>query len=155
MATNNAVNFIKPFPSFFAYLNADTASITGDGTIATVPFDRTLHNDTNGFNTGTYTFTADRTGKFLVAAQCYFSPLATKTSTTMTIVTTARSYMVGMNLAPIANGAFTVATLQNTALVDMTAGDTMYLTVAVGGAAKNLHVTGNRNYSWLSCTFIG
>lgn len=154
MATNNAVNQLKPFASFFAYLSADTGAITGDGTVATVPFNSELHDETSSFNTGTYTFTAPTTGKYLVAAQCYVSPLAGKTSTTMTIVTTARSYKVGMNLTPIAQGGSTVGSIQNTTLVDMTAGDTMYLTIAVGGGALDLHVTGLRNYSWLSCTFI-
>jgi len=155
MATNNAVNFKKPFPSFYAYASADVANVTGDGTVVTLPLNSTLHNVTTSYSTATYTFTADRTGKFLVASQLFLGELVGHSSVDFTIVTTARNYAVTANLTPMASGATTVCGFQNIALVDMTAGDTLYLTAACGGGGKTVDLIGLKYYSYLSCSYIG
>ena len=149
MPTNNAVDLKIPFPAFFAYINADTAGVTGDGTVVTVPLNRELNDETNNFDTGTYTFIADRSGKFLVAVNIGLFPVAGKTGSTVTLVTTARSYSFNMNTAGT-NAMFKFATL-----ADMTVGDTMHVICHTDGGAKTTTISGLYNYTSLSCSYIG
>lgn len=149
MATNNAINLNLPFPAFYGYLSADTGNVTGDGTVVTVPFNQELNDETGSFNTGTYTFTAPRTGKYLAVINIGLYPVSGKTGSTVTLVTTARSYSFNMNTAG------TDAMFKFVTLADMTTGDTMYVTCHTDGGALTTTISGLYNYSSLSCSFIG
>lgn len=52
-------------PGFIAYLSGNTGALTGDGTIAVVPFDVTILNRTSSYNTATNTFTLPKDGLYL------------------------------------------------------------------------------------------
>lgn len=52
-------------PGFIAYLSSNSGALTGDGTIAVVPFDTTLLNRTSSYNTATNTFTLPKDGLYL------------------------------------------------------------------------------------------
>lgn len=157
MATNNLINQHKPIPLFFAYLNASTGAVTGDGTnVNPVPFNSVSFND-GSFSTVTYLFTAPRDGIYLLNSSITASNANGKT---------ALSHQFWVNAAPLMTQAknpnlVTVGTNiygQVNGIVQMTAAQTAYVLFSISGGAKNCAIISAGAAdprTWFSATLIG
>lgn len=129
-------------PCFFAFSNTAVTNKTGDGTGYIIIFGTERFDQDNNFD-GTSTFTAPVTGKYLFTCNCCVQNLVA-TSTLFLYLgiagTSAFTY-------PFVNTSYTNAVAGNgfitgSTIVNMTAGDTAQVTVAVGGGAKSVGVFG-------------
>lgn len=155
MATNNAINQLKPFPLFFAYLNASAGSVTGDGTNITVPYNTVVFND-GSFNTGTYTMTAPVTGIYILNASALLDNCNGKTSFTFNMLTAGNNQV--STCSPNTATSGTQYSMNSTLIVKLTAAQTVYVALGVGGGAKNCSVISagaTDPRSWFSATLIG
>ena len=144
----------KPLqPAFLAYLSADVANVTGDGTayqLGTAPDALTeLFDRGNDFNTNG-TFTAPVTGLYQFNLGIKAEGVGAETQGFIQVITTARAYR-NPQVSPLAcKTAGNELGLALSVLADMTAGDTATasitfvggaLTTGVGGAAATTLIT--------------
>jgi hypothetical protein len=157
MATNNAINQHKPFPLFFAYLNASTGSVTGDGTNVFVPFNTTSFNNLTCYNTATYKFTVPTTGTYLLNVNLIASNVNAKTGSGVIVFVNGATYN-NQNLLP---GSVTVSTnfcWMYTTLAYLTAAQEVEIILNISGGAKNCAILSGGAAdpkSWFSATLIG
>lgn len=136
-------------PMFLVGENASPANVTGDLTVYTVPFDTEVYDI--GSNFASNTFTAPITGKYILSSTITVITSAIYTISNIFITTTARSY-----IAPL--GGFSLNEsygLQSTVIADMTAGDTAYIRIQVGNAAKTIQIQGNTGAGAYATSFCG
>jgi len=98
MATNNAIN--NPKIMFFAYLNASTGAVTGDGTSIFIPYDRMLYDTTSSMNLATGTYLVPKTGKYFMTATTLLSGIVAHTSTYMSMAVAGLLVISGNGLNP-------------------------------------------------------
>jgi len=135
IATNSAQ------PAFLILANADTANVTGDGTLYTMVYD-TIVFDQNSNLSGLNTFTAPVTGKYSFTFSVNVTNIfAANTTFHMDIVTTAQTFDFSLNPAAliIPNGF----QYQISCLANMSATDTAITQVLVNGGAKTVGIQGN------------
>ena len=142
MATNNIINQAGPRPMFFAYLSngAVAANITGDNTVATITFDSVGYDTTSSFNLTNGIYTAPTTGRYQVNVNVMLYPItSTYTSVSGIIhVTLKRTYAFAYwnpSSMCFLSQYLAIGTSQ---IVDLVAGDTMYVTTQVGNNAKTV-----------------
>lgn len=155
MATNNAINQHRP-SGFSAYLSASTAdNVTGDNTDYTILCDTTLITDGN-YNTGTGTYTAPATGRFLISGAVMLNNIVAQTYIQVAVVATGVTYYP-YTMAAATPSTGTQLRLPYSVLIQMTAGDTCQLHVVLGGSTKTVGVVGSAApYStWFSCYQVG
>ena len=128
-------------PCFNAYVGATVSNVTGDGTVYTIIFDTALFDVGSNFNTGTGTFTAPVTGKYLLMTMIQLVQLTVVTHTTVVarIVTTAFPYY---SLFDVTAGTALGWMIPICVVANMTAGDTATVTIEVDGASKVVDVVG-------------
>jgi len=127
-------------PCFLAINSATDANATGDGTIVNpVQFDSEIYDI--GSNFASNVFTAPKTGKYYLSAVVLLSG-AVGNSASISIVTTARTFVEGgLNNSNVSSaGGF--CGLFGFALADMTAGDTAQISCTVSGATKTVGIFG-------------
>lgn len=125
--------------SFSAYISADQANATGDGTAFTIPFNLAFWNQgANLSNVGVYT--APVTGKYFFNFGVALGGLgAGHTSGAVTLLTTARTYTSDLSnyFAASVAGSLVVS---GSFFADMTATDTARLIITVSGSTKTVAV---------------
>lgn len=137
--------------SFNVTLSATVNDVTGDGTVYTVAFNTEAFDVGSNFNTGTYTFTAPLTGKYLLSTQIRTQGAsANGLASDVVIVTSNRSYYSSW---PTGTTAGTGTMHDLTVVADMDAGDTAYVTVNVAGGTKTVDL--NNGYARFSGYFLG
>lgn len=126
--------------SFQATLSASTVGgVTGNGAVYKVAFNTAGINVGSGFNTGTFTFTAPVTGKYLFSYTLCTKDLdITMTNWKAHIVTTSATYRTsefnpGAMFATPGNSI----TASGSVICNMTAGNTAYCDITIGGAVAN------------------
>jgi hypothetical protein len=128
---------------FFAYLNATVNNVTGNGTGYTIAFNATRFDQGSNFNTGTATFTAPVTGKYLLTANCDNTGLtAAFTQGLLNIVTTSETYQLANLDIGAAGVTLGTCNLVGSAVCNMSANDTATVTFLVGGGTKTVNVAG-------------
>jgi len=129
--------------AFSAVQSADIANVTGDGTNYTVICNTEIFDIGNNYNNATGIFTAPITGVYWFVGNAWFGNVGTGTRGNVTLQTTARRYV---------GSAFNPQTLKDigndivqhvTAIANLNAGDTAYLTMAISGQAKTVRANGN------------
>lgn len=142
-STGRSYNTVQP--AFLINLSSSTSNtVTGDGTLytllpATVKFDQG-----SNFNTGTGTFTAPITGKYMINIACMVQNLTSGHSTYQLQIKTTSNLFNFSYINPFAveaNGAF--LELNGSTLANMTAGDTALFQVSIAGSTKTVGVHGN------------
>ncbi len=128
-------------PAFLVTLTASTTNSTGDGTVYTVPWDSAVYDQVSNFNTGTGTFTAPVTGKYMFNIMVLIQNLLiTHTAATMILVTTSKSYQMTFVSPGKVFDANQNCSLTGGVLADMSGGDTATVTITVGGSTKTVGV---------------
>ena len=153
MSTNNSINTNSPV-YFNANLSANQANVTGDGTQYTVIFDTVINDQDSNYNNSTGVFTAPVTGNYLFIANIHMAGNALCTAYTINLSGSA------YGLVPFLLGAVTLngdIAGTGTAIVKMTAGDTMIVVVGAYGSTKTVQVNGGAPSAGFtySCTFSG
>jgi hypothetical protein len=126
-------------PAFFAYQNAATTNNTGDGTVYTLIFNATRFDQNSNFNTGTGTFTAPVTGRYMLTFYILGQGLVAANTVILQIVTTANTYNFGNTASSLIGNnpsGFTV-------FASMTANDTATCAYVVSGGTKTVGVFGD------------
>ena len=144
-----------PPPSFFAFPSADVLNVTGDGTVFTMTFNTEVFD--NGNNFASNTFTAPITGAYVLSYNVEIDGLTSATTdATISIVVSNRSLRT-CRQNPYAMGAGgTTFSHSATRIVDMDAGDTATLTIAISNGTLVCDYAGGSTgfYSSFSGTFI-
>lgn len=157
MATNNAINFSKPFSGFNAYRSANLANQTGDGSVATASLNAEAF-DTGDYNTGTYTYVCPKSGLYLfrIMIDIYNLSSGAFTAFTCVLVTSNGSYIL-WNINPsqikVLLGS-NVLFMNNFVVTNMDETDTAFLTFAVSGAGKTVGLAAGIGYSSLSASLL-
>lgn len=138
-------------PAFQVYMSANRTNVTGAGTTYTLAFDTETFDIGSDFNTGTYTFTAPVTGKYILTAMVrYFDMAAAMTFVYVDIVTSNGSYRSQKTRPSTTTDDGITACV----LADMDASDTATLTITIqNGAGDTADVTGNNTA--ISTQFTG
>ena len=129
--------------AFSAYLNATASNVTGDTTAYTILFNTEVFDIGSNYNTGTGTFTAPVTGKYLLTFGVYVNGGTIISSNIMQIVTTTRTY--NAYPAPYPTGTFTGVI---SVIADMTATNTAVCKVAAsdtGGKIDDVYGDASMN----------
>lgn len=138
MATNNAIN--NPKIMFFAYLNASTAAVTGDGTVLYIPYDRVLYDSTNSINLATGAYLVPRTGKYFLTCTTYLGGVAAHTSAFFNLGIAGVISWNGNNINPGVVQQAGYLSLSDTAIVNLTAGQSVRVGGDVNGGAKSVTI---------------
>ena len=138
-------------PSFLVTAPANTVNVTGDGTSHTIEFDTEVYDLNADFNTGTYTFTAPVTGKYLLSVHCRVGGLTTGfTDGNLALITSNRTYYNTDNQSgALHNRAFAV-----TVIADMDAADTAHCVVVMAGGSKTAELSNSAEVNYFSGSLI-
>lgn len=138
-------------PAFLALASGSQTNVTGDGTAYTVLFGNEITDQGSDYNTGTSTFTAPATGFYHFSCNVAVSGLtASHTTATLTIVTTARTYLgTACNIGAIRN-ASDVAALHVDAYANMTVNDTATIVLTITGGTKVVVINATGGNSFFS-----
>jgi hypothetical protein len=133
--------------SFVAYLSSTISDVTGDGTAyGPVVFDSTLVDRQSEFNTGTGTYQAGVSGRYMFGGWLDLSDLtASHTIILIEIVTSNRTYQV-LDCSSAIRYTFGGASIIRYPFViyaDMDASDTAYVQVTVSNGTKVVDVRGS------------
>ena len=143
--------------SFFAYLDATTGFITGDGTTVTAVYNHILYDNGSNFNTGTYLFTAPVTGLYRFTAVVR-SNSWNSNNTSMSLAFQVNSGSGATYTSSILNpynysdgyDHSLIPTIQD--IIYLNSGDTVGVLFTVSGnGTKNIRIVGNNN----DCFFAG
>jgi len=129
-------------PAFLAYSNAVQSNVTGDGTYVTIAMNTEVYDQNADFDTGTYTFTAPVTGRYLFSASVHHQEIAAgMTGGYQLFVTSNRTYF-SMTCNPVNLAAGSSLTLSSMIQADMDAGDTCYTQTFISGGTKTVDIYG-------------
>ena len=144
-------NYTSPNKSAFqARPSANINNVTGNGAVYTIIFDSEIFDIQGEYNPATGVFTAQKTGKYGFSVGVTFNGAAGMTYCQLRLVTSNRTYDLFFGNA-VASGTMTVS---GSAIADMDAGDTAYITLEVGGLGGN---TADivQNYTYFSGALMG
>ena len=136
MTSNGVFDFPKQ-PGFLAINSATDTNQTGNGASPTVEFDSETFDKGTNYNNVTDTFTAPEDGLYRFTTSVVVGNLSSSMNTISTkLVTTAQRYELD-RCDPYAqiDSTFSRYTSKGSILVEMTAGDTAYVTVQIAGGA--------------------
>jgi hypothetical protein len=141
VATTGEINY--PLQSaFFAYLAGTASNVTGDGTTYTIAFDSELYDQNSDFNTGTSTFTAPVTGKYLMTGFLYFTDFSVAmTQAYLNLVTTGGTYQL-LTVNPFTMAGNGILNLTWCITVPMTATNTATVNITVVSGTKIVDIVG-------------
>lgn len=120
-------------PCVSAYKSANTTNVTGNGTVATVVYDTVIFDQGSNYNSGTGTFTAPVTGKYLVIAQTEFSNVGVVAYQFEVYINSTARVWTGANNGPITSASVNTRYAQISAIIDMSATNTFTISSMANG----------------------
>lgn len=138
-------------PSFLSYNSASINTVTGDGTNYTVIWDAEIFDQNSNFNTGTGTFTAPVTGRYLLTSQILMNDMGVLfTGSNIALIASNRNTTFNRGVA----SAGAQQAIMVTNIVDMDAADTCSVLFNVSGSTKTIDVQQGSSTD-LRCFFSG
>ncbi len=132
-------------PVFRVYRSSDQFNVTGDGTAYVVP-NNTEDFDVGGnYNTGTFTFTAPVTGRYLLSIYTVGNQLSSSHSDNLIAVVTSNRTLNGTQYANVVVEPEGRLGTLTTVLTDMDAADTATSQYTVSGGALAVDVLSGTN----------
>lgn len=126
---------------FFAYQNVDIANAIGASTFFVPAFPATLRNDGGAFNTSSGVFTAPKTGLYSFQSTINIDNIVTSTELAIGYTGSVQSETLVL-LGAGSIGAFQNACLNAAWSMQMTAGDTVHMTVFSNEATLTVTLLG-------------
>lgn len=140
-------------PSFLATAPANTANVTGDGTLANAEYDTEIFDQGSDFDTSTFTFTTPITGRYCFSATLDATGIsAGATFSEIQIVTSNREYRFLEPQVTVA-AAETMITA-TVACADMDSNDTAIIKWRIGGTSKTAEMSNDARYNYFSGSLI-
>lgn len=133
-------------PAFSAYKSSTTTNATGNGVAYTVLFDTVVFDLNSNYTSGSGTFTAPVTGKYLLTFSVATSAYTAQNTGTMNIVTTARTYVANTFNWFVLAATTNQVDQTMTVLADMAAGDTATCTVTLFASTQTVSVVGGATW---------
>lgn len=147
VTTQNPI-YLSPFrstlqPSFSVNITTSPTNVTGDGTDYQIIFDHVNFDQTSSYDAGTGIFTAPIGGKYQLNAACFIDNTSTPMSSfQIEIITTGFTFRnkVGCSTTatPPSGTSINISTI-----AILSAGETAYVGVSVGGGTKTCGVLGS------------
>lgn len=152
--TDNGTNWVSAAPSgggiagtqsFFAYLSVSTGAVTGDTTTVTIPFDTALFNNGSNFDTTNHWYVAPATGIYQFNVNGIVTNSGgTNTGLFLELMNGATTYFLGYDV--LYNVAQSSGTANASATIPCTAGDHIFVNIAVNGnLTKNVVIAGGNS----------
>lgn len=129
-------------PAFLATANSDIADVTGDGTAYTMLFNTEVHDRNADYVPATGTFTAPVTGIYDFSGAISLLEVGAATSILVELVTTNRTYQL-VNIAGADDVSNATTIPWSVAAADMTAADTAFVRLTVGGTTLTVDIDGD------------
>jgi len=127
---------------FQAYLTGNQTNVTGDGTTYTIQFNTTSYNVSSCFNTGTFTFTAPKTGKYIFTGACYgYGYGGGHTQQNINLILSGGTYYC-YTVNPFAMSGNSTLVLPWSVTAPMTSGDTATVTFFANNSTKTVNLGG-------------
>lgn len=139
LAPSNGTN--ASLPAFLAKVSANVANVTGDGTNYHIIYDTVIFDQASNYNNSTGVFTAPITGKYQINAQVNFvnvNPTLIVRGQSQLVATSRTMTNNYMNLSLVSNADNQVSFSYST-LLDMSANDTVYVTMYAQGGSKDVY----------------
>jgi hypothetical protein len=131
-------------PCFLAYLSTTTTNATGDGTVYQVAFDTVVFDQGSNFTIGaSANFTAPLTGKYFFTTTVTYSGASPASGFVFItdLVATSKTMQTRTDLSGgTALGGLNTYT--NSSIIDMTAGDTLFVNAESVGGTKTTSIVG-------------
>jgi hypothetical protein len=125
------------------------ANVTGDGTVYQIPFDTVDLNRSATYNSTTGVFTAPVNGIYSLSAGARCVGGGLHDFMTISIVTSKGTFSSGVDYTDEANQNACVS-----GSIYLTSGDTVFVTVAVGGDTLTVDVANDVNYNFLTVVLL-
>lgn len=131
-------------PAFFAKVSATQNNVTGDGTVYTIIANTETFDQSASYNNATGVFTAPVTGVYSFSAAVNLTGLSLAFAATLNLVCTGQTYTMGVLALPTTAGSDTI---NGSAIIKMTSGDTASITItaSLAVAALTVNVAGGAN----------
>lgn len=134
-------------PCFEAQRSSNVSNVTGDATTYTILFNSSIFDQLSNYNTGTGTFTAPYTGRYLFSIGMQLSGLTASHTTILAVLnTTARTFTIG-DLSAAARDNNNNMIINGSVICSMTAGDTATVTIQASNGTKVVGLTGGATNS--------
>jgi hypothetical protein len=126
-------------PVFIAYLSSDQGNVTGNNATGTVQFNTAPINVGTCFNTGTYTFTAPTTGRYLLTADFgTYGLTAAMNEGSVAFVCTGQTYSQLLGNVGAMRDSSGQLPVSISRIVQLTAGNTCTVSIRMSGGAGNV-----------------
>lgn len=130
-------------PAFTAYLSTNASNVTGDGTQYTVIFDTAITNQGNNYNVSNGIFTAPVTGLYQFTSTIFWNNVEGSAATGMIVAFAGSRYSYrGTQFNELTSTSTTPNCQTISGLIQMTASDTMSISVFVTGTTKSIGLNG-------------
>lgn len=131
-------------PCFSVFVSADVPNFCGDNNDYTVPFNTKNFDTQNSYNTGTYTFTAPVTGKYLLNCRIQMTNISNNHNVGDLYFKVNGAYVPSLGICnptatQLGNG---FAPLTVTGILGLNAGDTILTEVIVQNGTKTITLIG-------------